>query len=475
MVFLSAMCLSQHTYLPIKTITTIFFKTAIFIAVLISCTMSNAQEYNNWLLGGGAVLNFDTSPATIICNKFEDNYSRQMVMLSDGDGQVVLYAFKTPTSPNASSSISDFVIKNKKEQTIVSFSCGDLRNAIGCKLPQGGYYIAAVLRTKKSLSGELHVYKFDNNANLEQEYVYSNGNYTFFIDFIRIGNYIVLVSYKHNQIETYKLTSDGCSLWSTSEIVLDQFAMLTVPYFSIEHSLDGTKIFVTAYDTAYILNFNKLNGKISITDRIESDKFRTMSLSKNAKYLLIIDDGKLKGYLYNNKFDFDFEKPDIVYDLPYVSEIDCDKCWQMAIGIDGKMYVHFANFDYIMVLDGIEEGIITEEIIKSNCLQVTFFPRIPRLFDTPSCNASAAFDNTYVCHGQPLNIISSGDAPFEISYTIDGEPHNITTSDTEYQLPDVAGKYKITKIKDTSCEFSPTENNEAEIAPQMKKLRIVEE
>jgi len=39
----------------------------------------------------------------------------------------------------------------------------------------------------------------------------------------------------------------------------------------------------------------------------------------------------------------------------------------------------------------------------------------------------------------------------------------------------LAGRYKITKIKDASCEFSPTENNEAEIAPQMKKLRVVVE
>ena len=88
---------------------------------------------------------------------------------------------------------------------------------------------------------------------------------------------------------------------------------------------------------------------------------------------------------------------------------------------------------------------------------------------------SAAFDNAYVCNGQPLNIILSGDAPFEISYTMDGELQSITTSDTEYQLPDVASRYKITKIKDASCEFFPTENNEAEIAPQMKKVRIVEE
>ena len=86
-----------------------------------------------------------------------------------------------------------------------------------------------------------------------------------------------------------------------------------------------------------------------------------------------------------------------------------------------------------------------------------------------------AFDNAYVCHGQPLNLISSGNAPFEISYTINGNPKSITTSDTEYKMPNVAGKYKITKIKDASCEFLPTTNNEAEIAPEMKKIRIVEE
>ena len=419
-----AMCLSLNVNSPFTTGKTFIFKTAIFIAVLIACTAVNAQEYNNWLLGGDAVLNFDTSPATIICNEYKDDSEPQMVMLSDDSGQAILCGYKV-APPHNGSSMSDFVIKNKQNQTIVSFSCGALRHVIGCKLPQGGYYIAAVLR-KKSLSGELHVYKFDNNANLEQEFVYTNGNYTFFIDFIRVENFIVLVSYKHNQIETYKLTSDGCSLWSTSEIVLDQFTMLTVPYFSIEHSLDGTKIFATAYDTAYILIFNKLNGKISIADRIESDKFRTMSLSKNAKYLLMIDDGKLKGYLYNNKFDFDFEKPDIVYDLPYVSEIDCDECWQMAIGIDGKLYVHFANFDYIMVLDGIEEGIITEEIIKSDCLNVAYFPRIPRKIDMPSI----FLDISPVCASQTKSYSVDSPEPNVIyHWTITGGTADKSTGD----------------------------------------------
>ncbi|MBQ4408541.1 MAG: hypothetical protein II852_16200 [Bacteroidales bacterium] len=88
---------------------------------------------------------------------------------------------------------------------------------------------------------------------------------------------------------------------------------------------------------------------------------------------------------------------------------------------------------------------------------------------------SASFDNAIACHGQPLKILSSGDAPFDISYTIDGEEHSIKTTENSYQLPDVPGKYVITKIKDASCETVPTANNAAEIAPKMKTLRIVEE
>ena len=88
---------------------------------------------------------------------------------------------------------------------------------------------------------------------------------------------------------------------------------------------------------------------------------------------------------------------------------------------------------------------------------------------------SAAFDNAIACHGQLLNILSSGDAPFEISYTIDGEAHGIKTSEPTYQLPDIPGKYVITKIKDASCEAVPTVNNAAEIAPEMRQVRIVEE
>ena len=148
----------------------------------------------------------------------------------------------------------------------------------------------------------------------------------------------------------------------------------------------------------------------------------------------------------------------------------------MAVGVDGKLYICKYSSDWILVIDGIEEGLITEEIIKSDCMIMSNFPRIPRMADYhPSCRASAAFDNAIACHGQPLKILSSGDAPFDISYTIDGEEHSIKTTENSYQLPDVPGKYVITKIKDASCETVPTVNNTAEIAPEMRQVRIVEE
>lgn len=462
-----AMCLSLNVNSPFTTGKTIFFKTAIFIAVLIACISTNAQEYNNWLLRGGTILNFDTSPATIICGENEDVFARSTVMLSDDNGQAILCGYKVTPPPNASSSISDFVIKNKHNQTIVSYSCADLRNVMGCKLPQGGYYIVAVLRLR--FEGELHIYKFNKIGALEDEFVYKDGDYTFFTDLIPSGKDVVLVAYKYNNIETYKLTSDGCSLWTNSDIALTAVSNLEVPFFDIEHTIDGSTIIATAYHHAYIFDFDKNNGIISIKYEFEGDKFWAMSFSKTDKYFLIVDDNKLKGFLYSANFDFNLDNPDIVYDLPYEGEYNLNQFWNVEEGPDGKLYVKHSISGYITVLDGIEEGNITEENIQSERFQAIVFPHIQRV----SCNAF--FDNAYVCHGQPLNVILTGDAPFELSYTIDGIPQNIITSNKKYQIPYVAGKYKITKIKDASCEIVPIGNNEAEIAPEMKKVKIIAE
>jgi len=455
-------------------ISKIVFKTVFFIAVLISCITTSAQEYNNWLLSGGAVLNFDTSPATIRCNYVAGDvfHNRHVGMLSDVDGRILLYAYKTEPDNN-NTIVSDFVIKNRDNQVLVSVSCSDLKNTIGCNLSQGGYFFAFVIR--KPAYGELHVCQFNTKGEFIKDYVYDNGNYTFFIDYVCLDDCIALVAYKQNQIEVYKLTTEGCRLWSTTAVTLDRFSYVEDPFFSIDHTLDFQVIVASTYDNTYVLNFDKDDGSITIVNKIVSDKLRTFSFSKTDKYFLIIDENKLKGYLFDENFDLNFESPDMVYDLSRGIETNYNHVWTMAVGVDGKLYIHNQTTNFITVLDGMEDGNITEETITSDCLNGFYFPRIIRQPFKPSCRASASFDNAVACHGQPLKILSSGDAPFDISYTIDGEEHGVKTSETTYQLPDIPGKYVITKIKDASCETVPTANNAAEIAPEMRQVRIVEE
>ncbi|MBR4323895.1 MAG: hypothetical protein IKP73_00045 [Bacteroidales bacterium] len=475
------MCLNHAICKFDMKISKIVFKTVIFIAVLIfRITTTSAQEYNNWLLSGGAVLNFDTSPATIRCNYVAGEvFHRHVGMLSDEDGRILLYAYKTEPDNN-NTIVSDFVIKNRDNQMLVSVSCSDLKNTIGCNLSQGGYFFAFVIR--KPAYGELHVCQFNTKGEFIKDYVYDNGNYTFLIDFIRLGDCIALVAYKtkrvasdQNQIEVYKLTSDGCHLWSTTKINLDPFSFINTPLFCIGHTMDSQKIVAGCYDVTYVLNLGKDDGSITIVNKIASRKLSTFSFSKTDKYFLIIDENKLKGYLFDENFDLNYESPDMVYDLSRGIEVNYNYDWTMAVGVDGKLYIHNQTTNSITVLDGVEEGNIVEETISSDCLTVFYFPHIIRQPFKPSCRASASFDNAIACHGQPLKILSSGDAPFDISYTIDGEEHSIKTTENSYQLPDVPGKYVITKIKDASCETVPTVNNTAEIAPEMRQVRIVEE
>ncbi len=89
--------------------------------------------------------------------------------------------------------------------------------------------------------------------------------------------------------------------------------------------------------------------------------------------------------------------------------------------------------------------------------------------------ASATFNNAIVCHGEPLKISLTGNAPYQIFYTFNGEEQTITTSDTEFTLPQAPGKYTITKIKNAYCETKPNKDNTAEILPQLNNLNIIKE
>lgn len=432
-----------------------------------------AQEYNNWLLSSGTVLNFDTSPATIICNEEdnENNYSsfdNYTVSLSDDNGKLILYG-SLERNDNTN---RYYVIRNADNKEIVRIDKAEPHNAIACKIPQGGYYIVFVYRTSIIAPRELHIYKFDKNAKLENEFVFSDSDYSCFIDFIRIDDYIVLIAYRTNQIETYKLTTEGCVLWQTSEMVLDKFLNRMIGSFDIDHTIDNTQIIASVHDIAYILNFDKNSGDVSISHRFESKQFETMSFSPTDKYFLIIDDEKLKGFRYDKDFAFILDNPDIIYDLPKNdNNVVCNQCWEMAVGVDGKIYLHHQYYDYILVLDGIESGNITETIIQSDCLKRTFFPRIPRM---SGCKASAKFDNASVCYGEPLNVMLSGTAPFEVFYTLDGEAKSFKTDNVDYQMPNISGKYEITEVKDNKCESLLHNNNTATIAPNLKTVKIME-
>ena len=451
----------------------LFFKAAIFIAVFFPFINVAAQEYNNWMLSDGVFLNFETSPATINCNKKSDNNLRNhTVALSDNRGKLLIYGYLEELDNSTAKKY--FVIRNSQNEILTSFRCSEVTNAVGCKLFNGEYCIAAVLRLALRRR-ELHIYMFDKDGNFKDEYVYNEGNYSFFIDFIQCDDFIALIAYRSGQIETYKLTSQGSFLLQKVEKELD-FSLTEIVSFDIEQSLYG-KIICTTYDIAYIIDFDKKSGQIiNISDKYETNKFRTMAFSKNDQYFLIIDDNKLKVFKYEGNFNFDFENPAIVYDISEDVNTGCNHCWDMAIGNDGKLYIHHQYADYIIVLDGIESGNITEKRITSECLTYTHFPHIPRIEMSSVCNVSASFGNAAVCYGDELKISLSGNAPFEIFYTLnDGEEKSFKTERTEFLIDNVPGKYKITKIKDLLCEFSPTENNEAEIFKAVKTPKIIED
>ena len=88
---------------------------------------------------------------------------------------------------------------------------------------------------------------------------------------------------------------------------------------------------------------------------------------------------------------------------------------------------------------------------------------------------SAKFDNAQVCDGEQLKITLTGTAPYQIFYTFNGENKSITTSDNEYLMNNITGRYQITKVTDQFCEYEPTQNNTAEILPPLQKLKIYEE
>jgi hypothetical protein len=447
----------KHFFIPI----------AIFIAVFFSSFHVYSQEYNNWLFNGGAILNFDTSPAKIICYNSCVLHSSvfNSLALSDDDGKIILSAYRNESKKN--------VIVNSKNEIVVSYDGGVENYIVGSKLPQGGYYIAiSNILNKRGL----RVYKFDEVGNLEKEYHFNHKeNYCFFLDFLHVDDYIVLVAYRSGKLETYKLTLEGCFFWKSFDFEIEHFMVLQDGRCLVDHTADCSKIVACSLSGQFVfLNFNKSTGEISILKQIKMKSFMQFAFSKN-DYFLIYEDHKIKLYKYDANFYFDFDYPDFVYTFP--KEYENNICYYMGLGCDGKLYVYLNNSDFL-VLDGIDSGNVTEEIIKSDCNDGLWirFPRVRNFKDYKLCQAKAFFNNSIVCFGdEGLKINLSGTAPYEVFYTLDGEEKSFKTSEKEFILPNIVGKYKIEKVKDATCEFLPVIDNEAVVYDKLKKIKIIAE
>ena len=133
-------------------------KVAILFAAFFYCFCVNAQEYNNWIVPGGVIMNFNTSPATIKCNAVDYDflYTSFHVCLSDDNGNLILHG--------GVNNRDCYCIKDANGEILVKVDKSHPKNVIGCKLPHGKYCIAGVF---KFFNSELHVYIFDSNGRLE--------------------------------------------------------------------------------------------------------------------------------------------------------------------------------------------------------------------------------------------------------------------------------------------------------------------
>ena len=367
-------------------------KAVIFIAAFLYFTISNAQEYNNWLLIDGGILNFNTSPATLIC-QHDENIWKNTIALSDDNGELLIYGYTTKVESENGYNRTDYIIKNSRNDTLVDISDIRIKNVIAAKSIEGYYYIAIAHREKKWKYSHLRIYKFDKNANLVDSLIsdYESGDFAFFVTFVQKRNgSLKLLAYNRSKqaMEIYKLDGEIMTKTHEHSISLERieeadFLLVTC---CINLSLNTKRIIISTIVSriCYILDYDYNTDKISILKSFDTKYSSVAAFSENDKYFLIIDDNILKGFDFNGTFDFDIEKPDVWYKLP--EETTDNKLWDMRLGNDGKIYIHNTSSDCIVILDGIETGNITSEIIQSDCIKHchNLFPQIPRIQKTKS-------------------------------------------------------------------------------------------
>ena len=540
---------------------TIINKTTIIIVVLLSFLNSTAQTYNNWLLPGGSILNFNSLPTQISCNvDFED--ATRTIALSDDKGVAQLFGYLKKSETDETK--YEYTIINTKDEIqarVNNLRYTYIRNVIGCRLNNGGYCIAFVsmyIRSSKYI-GDLYIFCFDKDGVLTQKYKTEDSYYTSFMTFLTNDNYLSLVVCNYNgTLDEYIIKEEEILKGYIFQIDLPQFRKYSPVQFDIELTINGNKIVASCDGEVMILDYDKETDNLTLSDCFSSDQFKTMAFSPNDKYLMTIYNNKLIKYPLSEDLTFDQTNCEVMVDFsknPKYNINSDETKWDMQLGPDGCLYICNDHNDYILSISNIEDDNLIISEFNNDCLRKknashSKFPQITRRQRTitiakiticashekkysvespdpslvyhwqiiggtlsnttgsevtvtwddseglgtltvyaedPSsgCKSeiteykvqrrkspSATFDNAQVCYGEPLKINLAGTAPYQIFYTFNGETKTITTSDNEYLMDNITGRYQITKVTDQFCETEPTQNNTAEILPKLNKLTI---
>ncbi|MBQ4407544.1 MAG: hypothetical protein II852_11130 [Bacteroidales bacterium] len=323
-------------------------------------------------------MNFNTSPATVECCD-NGEIGHTTFSISNDVGEILLYGYK---KADKDVSLTDFVVKNKNNETIITELCHDINNIVFCKHPGGGYFLAIVYLNK--FVGTLCIYRFDDEGTLLTSYRYDNGSYKSFLVMLPCDGDVSLLAYNGRgpDIETYLLTKESVAKVNVTSANLGKFGTSTYLPFYVRQTTDGSKIFASIASELYVINHNPETGDIVVSEKKTTNGLFNMSLSPDDRYILSVIDHKLVGYDLSR--DIDLSDYEMFYDFSSEIGEQTSKLWNIQTAIDGKIYIAPAVYgtSKLFVAYGIDSGNFVVNAININCKVMEFsrgnFPQIMR-------------------------------------------------------------------------------------------------
>ena len=326
-------------------------------------------------------MNLNTNPPSIDIIDFDNHHSANF-SLSDDNGKLILYG-GTCMSYNAKKRTRNYVIRNNKNKTLVSFTTSHVINA---------YYAAIISSVWPTIHGyTMRLYRFDNNGILKDSLISQDLNYSCFAFFIpQTNGDISFLAYDHRNkiIKNYKLSGNKMFQENISKTELPKFYYETGMDDTVYYILttkDGNKIICLLGDTMFLLDFKINTGEITVIKEYNNtfnSVINSIALSANNKYLIVSEKEKIIRYKLSDEFEF--SNGEIIYE-------STDNCTDMQL-YDGKIYALFGrkkdnpSDQKIIYFDGIETDNITVGNIDCTNLSnfISHFPKIPRIIETKS-------------------------------------------------------------------------------------------